>query len=267
MRGKPLFRRRHPVAVSLISVLAFLAFGGHQSRPFEPLERVLDRAVAATGLTISRVEIAGLRHANATQIHGLVEATGAKTLLGFRPSSLRRTIVATRPWVADAEVIRAWPDRLQIVIHERTPFAVLHERRDGQQQAVLVDRHGVRLEVVPTEAAPPLPKVFGVGAELAAHQIVTKAEAFPDIAADVLGYELVARRRWRLHLRGARVIELPANRVSSALAGLNPVIERLDVSLARTIDLRRPGTISLRMAPGPRTQARLKTAMPPDRRS
>ncbi|MEM1307198.1 MAG: FtsQ-type POTRA domain-containing protein [Pseudomonadota bacterium] len=254
------FGRRDLILLLVLTIVSYVATGAHASRPFEPLERVLDRAVAGLGLVITRVEISGLRHANEARIYDLIDATGAETLLGLRPRALREAIVASRPWVHDVRIERAWPDRLRVVLTERKPFAVLHERRNDQPYAILVDPAGARLGPVPPDAPPPLPQLLGEGAERQAARIVSMVEAHPDLAAQALLYEYVNGRRWSIHLEGGRRVHLPWNGVSAALTRFAAVIDRADVVAARVVDLRRPGVISLHAGGSPSPRAGLVRA-------
>jgi cell division septal protein FtsQ len=261
-----LMRRRDLVAISFVVLGLYVVLGGHPSRPFEPLDRVLDRAIAATGLTIVRVDISGLRHADEDRIYDLIDATGAKTLFGFRPAALREAILASRPWVRDVDIIRDWPNRLRLNVTEREAFGVLHETRAGQRRAILIDATGVHLGAVPPEAPPPLPQIAGVGGEKTAARMVAMTEAHPDLAAQVLLYEFVHGRRWSLHLRGGRVVHLPTTGESIALAQFATHLERTDVAGARVVDLRRPGHISLH-GRAPATQADIGPVASNGRRS
>jgi cell division protein FtsQ len=84
--------------------------------------------------------------------------------------------VRTLPAVADAQVTRAWPNRLEIVVTERVPVVVV---TDGQKFE-LVDATGVSFKSVPTRPDG-LPEALVVGArrDVTIRSVVTVSAALP----------------------------------------------------------------------------------------
>ena len=84
--------------------------------------------------------------------------------------------VRTLPSVADAQVTRAWPNRLEIVITERVPVVVV---TDGKKYE-LVDATGVSFKSVPTRPDG-LPEALVVGArrDVTIRSVVTVSAALP----------------------------------------------------------------------------------------
>ena len=84
--------------------------------------------------------------------------------------------VRTLPTVADAQVTRAWPNRLEIVITERVPVVVV---TDGKKFE-LVDATGVSFKSVPTRPDG-LPEALVVGArrDVTIRSVVTVSAALP----------------------------------------------------------------------------------------
>jgi cell division protein FtsQ len=77
------------------------------------------------------------------------------------PLNERRRQLETIPWVEQATVRRALPNRIEVEITERTPVAFLREGSD----LALVDVHGVILDR-PLKANFHFPVVTGIGAEM-----------------------------------------------------------------------------------------------------
>jgi cell division protein FtsQ len=77
------------------------------------------------------------------------------------PLAERRRQLETIPWVEQATVRRALPNRIEVEITERTPIAFL---RDGSDLA-LVDVHGVILDR-PLKANFHFPVITGIGADM-----------------------------------------------------------------------------------------------------
>ncbi|HXO88652.1 MAG TPA: FtsQ-type POTRA domain-containing protein [Candidatus Acidoferrales bacterium] len=83
-----------------------------------------------------------------------------KSLLRI-PLDERRRQIESLPWIEQATVRRALPDRLEVEIKERTPIAFVREDSD----MALVDVHGVILER-PLEGDFHFPVVTGIGPEM-----------------------------------------------------------------------------------------------------
>jgi cell division protein FtsQ len=77
------------------------------------------------------------------------------------PLDERRRQIESLPWIEQATVRRALPDRLEVEIKERTPIAFVREDSD----MALVDVHGVILER-PLEGDFHFPVVTGIGPEM-----------------------------------------------------------------------------------------------------
>ncbi len=77
------------------------------------------------------------------------------------PLDERRRQIETIPWVEQATVRRALPNRIEVEIVERTPIAFLREGSD----LALVDAHGVILDR-PLKANFHFPVVTGIGADM-----------------------------------------------------------------------------------------------------
>ena len=77
------------------------------------------------------------------------------------PLDERRRQIEAIPWVEQATVRRALPNRIEVEITERTPIAFLREAND----MALVDAHGVILDR-PLEGDFHFPVVTGIGADM-----------------------------------------------------------------------------------------------------
>ncbi|TCC66107.1 FtsQ-type POTRA domain-containing protein [Kribbella pittospori] len=85
--------------------------------------------------------------------------------------------VRTIPAVADAQVTRAWPNKVVIVVTERVPVVVV---TDGSRYE-LVDATGTTFKTVPDRPAGlPEAKVTGARRDVTVHSVVTVSAALPD---------------------------------------------------------------------------------------
>ena len=71
-------------------------------------------------------------------ILGLAGVTGRSSLL-FLDAGQTRIRLMTNPWIADATVLKLYPDRLRIEIKERKPFALW--QKEGRVYADCRRRH------------------------------------------------------------------------------------------------------------------------------
>ena len=111
-------------------------------------------------VTIKGIDGAQLRYVPQARILEVFAADRGHSVLRI-PLDMRRRQLEAIPWVEQAIVRRAFPNRLQVEIVERTPVAFL---RQGSELA-LVDGHGVILER-PVKANFHFPVVTGISAEM-----------------------------------------------------------------------------------------------------
>src|SRR5277367_5389031 len=107
-----------------------------------------------------QVQIAGNQYVPRGRVLEIFSADRNRSVLRI-PLNERRRQVETIPWVEQATVRRALPNRLEVEITERTPIAFLREGSD----LALVDVHGVILDR-PLKANFHFPVVTGIGADM-----------------------------------------------------------------------------------------------------
>ena len=127
-----------------------------------------------------------------------------------------RARIEQLPWIKRASIERVVPDRIEVRVTERVPFAVW---RAGERNW-LIDRAGRKLQLVPTDLMPQLLRVSGAGAPEEAATLFAVLVDFPQIAGKLDVAERVAARRWTLHLQGGMSVDLPAAGEAEALARL-----------------------------------------------
>ncbi len=104
-------------------------------------ENFLFHAPAMALLKPDQVHIAGNRYVQAASVLGIFAADRNHSVLRI-PLDQRRKQIESLPWVEQAAVRRALPNRIEVEITERTPIAFL---RDGSEMS-LVDAYGMILE-------------------------------------------------------------------------------------------------------------------------
>lgn len=89
----------------------------------------------------SAVELENIRYASPGVVRAGFAEDAGRSIFAISLEE-RRQALEEIPWVATARVLRIWPNRLRVVIDERTPIAFLRQGKD----LMLVDAAGVVLE-------------------------------------------------------------------------------------------------------------------------
>ena len=191
------------------------------------------------------IALAGERELRRDEILVLAGITDHSSLL-FLDAARTRARLMMNPWVADATVLKLYPDRLRIEIKEREAFALWQKDR----RVSLIAADGTVLET----AVPPrflaLPLVVGKGAERGAQDFLALIARYPVIARLTEASVLVAERRWNLRLKDGMEIMLPENDAEQALRILVE-LDRNRKILSRDIlavDLRLPDRVTVRQS-------------------
>ncbi len=197
------------------------------------------------GFGIDEVVLTGHRQTADTDIFNALDLPRARSLLSLNTRGVRRRLEQL-PWIAGAEITRVYPNRLEIRVKERKPFAAW-QRTGGEY---LIDVTGRVLTEINRSNGLDLPRVAGEGAAREARALFAALARYPAIAKKLERAERIGGRRWTLHLRNGTVLQLPADREISALAmaAENSVVERGIREGNAVIDLRVLGRIAVRHA-------------------
>ncbi len=241
-----------PAGIGTALALGFLAMtisygvysGGHGNA-------VLTSAAATAGLKVDAIRISGQIETIEGDVLSALDLENHVALLGL---DLReaRTRVLNLPWVEQVSLRKYFPDRLDVTLVEKTPFAVWQQ--DGQLQAIESD--GKVIARIPGFSTPDsrlamLPRIIGKGAEKRAPELFELVSSYPSIVSRVSSFVRVADRRWDIRLRNDIVVQLPEQHERSALA----VVVKMDrerqlLSLAiDVVDMRLADRMVLRMEP------------------
>jgi cell division protein FtsQ len=204
-----------------------------------------DQVANAVGLRIDAVSISGSKEVSREEILTTAGVTGHASLL-FLDAAAARARLLSNPWIADAAVLKLYPDRLQISITERQAFALW--QKNGRVSVIAAD--GTVLEPYIEDRYLGLPLVVGRGAELQAKDFFTTLNRFAEIRSSLRASVLVAERRWDLWLKNGVEIRLPESKVEQALELLTK-LDREKRLLSRDIvavDLRLQDRVSVRLS-------------------
>jgi cell division protein FtsQ len=164
----------------------------------------LAEQVGKAGLRVEQIEVRGAKRMDVTTVYAVAldQKSRAMPLVDL---NLVRDRLLQYGWVQDAHVSRRLPDTLLIRIVERTPAAVWQ----NQGSLSLIDRDGVYLEPVSTDAMPDLPLVIGPGADRQEPAYQTLMVAAPALKPKVRAATWVGNRRWDLLFDTGETLSLP----------------------------------------------------------
>src|SRR5215469_966765 len=237
------------VAGSLLLIGATLSYGaiagGHVAAVTDWLKTARDNAANALGFRIAAVSVSGGSQITREQALALAGVTGRSSLLFFDAETARAQLLAN-PWIADAAVLKLYPDRLLITITERRAFALWQRNR---QVNVIAD-DGTVLQPFVEDHYRGLPLVVGSGAERRAKDFIGLVDRYPEIRSALSASVLVAERRWNLRLTNGMDVRLPENDLQAALdrlVKLDHDKKLLSRDIA-SIDLRLPDRATVRLS-------------------
>lgn len=221
--------------------------GGHLEYAAVEAHDIADRMAQSAGFQTANVVLSGAKRLSRQDVLRIAGITEQSTLFLIDAEGTRARILRN-PWIADAAVRKLYPDRLEIVITEKKPFAVWQDR--GMFSIVAKDGTVIdQIERTQVRAAG-LPFVVGAGAEKRAAALFAMLDHFPIIKSEVAAAILVAERRWNLRLKSGIDIRLPEEDPDVALMRLVG-LDRDEQLLSRdvtVIDLRLKDRTAVRLS-------------------
>lgn len=232
------------VGITAFSVSAIRADGYVRRWTAQQLPTA-EAAAAAMGLGIDQISLDGHEFTYDADVFDALDLGNVRTFAAFDAKAAKDRIERL-PWVATAELTRVYPNRLDIRITERKPYAVW-TRGD---KTFLVDVTGRVLAPVPAGSTPELPRIRGEGAPELAKAFLDLVDRYPALRTRVDSAERVGERRWTLHLKGKVELLLPASAEERALSEImsDAKLAALTEASNITIDYRVRGRVAVNRA-------------------
>jgi cell division protein FtsQ len=219
--------------------------GGHADWVGAQFAEIRDGVANTIGFRIDSIALTGQKQLTREEILGIAGVTGHTSLLFLNADDARARLKAN-PWIADATVLKLFPDRLHIAITERRAFALW--QKDGRVRVVA--RDGVVVEPFVAPHVAHLPLVVGNGANVKASDFLSVMDRYPQLQEQVHAYVLVAERRWNLRLKNGVDIRLPEASPAQAIETVI-ALDRDHKLLSRdiaAIDLRNADRVAVRLS-------------------
>lgn len=194
------------------AVVGGAAQDGAFNYPGSPFLNLSGKLAGLFGLAAQDIKISGLSHHDPEAVLSHIGVKPGGSLFGFDAEEAR-ILLESLDWIADADVRRAFPNRLEISLNERAPFAIW--QMDGNYS--VIDREGTEMSGLNPLSLRGLPLVSGKGANTAAAAYVNQMEAIPAVMRKVQAAARVGERRWTLYLDNGVKIALPEVNVEAAL--------------------------------------------------
>jgi cell division protein FtsQ len=250
-----LLRARMPrgagTLAAVLMIAASLAYGmvkgEHVTAFVDALKNARDGLANQAGFGIASIAISGQAHMAREEILTAAGVTGSTSLLFLNVEDARDRLKAV-PWIADANVLKLYPNRLQIGIKEREAFALW--QKDGRVSVIADD--GTVLDPFVTPGLTALPLVVGSGAQTKAKLFMQQLDRHQALRELVRAAVLVGERRWNLRLKNGIDVQLPEAGVEQALARLVE-LDREKKLITRdivAIDLRLADRVTVRLSDG-----------------
>jgi len=196
-----------------------LMIGGHLDYTGSPWSKLPGKFAGFLGFAADDIRVTGLVHQDPEMALSAIGVQPGSSLIGFDANRARK-LLENMDWVASAEVVRRFPNQLDIIVNEREPFAIW--QRGGMHY--VIDKSGTAVSAIDPARVSILPLVTGEGAHVAAQELVNQLEAAPAIRSHLVAAARVGERRWTLYLDNGVRLALPETGVSEALA----LVSRLD---------------------------------------
>jgi len=249
----PLAHMRVPRFTGAVAALVFLSGAGvygivkgeHVPAIFNAIKDTADAGANAMGMRIATVSLSGQRQVSREEIFAAAGVTDHSSLLFLDVADARAKLEAI-PWIAEATVRKLYPDRLQITVTEREPFALWQQQ--GKIKVIAADGTVLAEKVEPRLAS--LSFVVGNGAAVRARDFLAVLDKYPAIRDQVRASIYVAERRWNLRLKNGVDVRLPEADIEGALATLVR-LDREKSLLSRDItavDLRLADRLTVRLS-------------------
>ena len=223
-RIRAMFSFSRPVlmmtAAFLMLVIAGGLFaGGYVGRSIRTVNDAGSALVAEAGFGIAEVHVTGNARTPPESVLAALGFAPGQSIFGADLQSARARLMAL-DWVADADVVRRYPDTINVRLIEKVPFALWQ----SGNAIYVVERSGGTITSQGIANFTHLPLLMGDGAPQIAAEIVDAVQARRALSARVKAFQRQSERRWNLILDNNVVVKLPEKNWQAELDTLEHLI-------------------------------------------
>lgn len=241
-----ILKRRLIIAASSggITMLCYLILAGYPGIWLDNLSNYCIQKSTKLGFSLDEVYVYGRNHTESQKLLDQIQLRKGDPIFKFAPEEIRQNIKKIS-WVRDVVVQRRLPDTINISIEERVPVALWQH----QQKHYLVDAEGVVISDKSIQQYAHLLVVVGSDAPRHAPQLLKFLDQVPDLKQRVSAIVWVSQRRWNLLVDKTIEVKLPEKDIEGSIKRLLKVLQndKLDFTQIKSIDLRQPTQVSIRL--------------------
>lgn len=263
-RARPWLERRRLLPLGLgvaamasIATIGWLWHSGWIDRQVARAVAAVYQVTADAGFAVDDVQVEGRNRTKKAAILRALAVGRGSPILAVDPDVARDRLEAL-PWVRQASVERRLPRLIYVRLAEREPMAIW--QLNGKLS--VIDRNGTVIPGAEVKRFASLPLVVGEAAATKAAALLEMLRQEPGLQSLVVAAVRVGTRRWNIRLEGGVEVRLPetdpaeAWRQFAELEREHGLLERDVVA----IDLRLPGRLVVRTAPGARPKGGVSKA-------
>ena len=211
-------------------------------------------AAADLGLRVDHLVVDGRARTDRYMVTAALAIVEGQSILDVDTKGARERLEQLN-WVESARVTRYLPNKIAVSITERTPVA-LWQHAEGH---ILIDAKGALLQDHGLRNFAHLPVVTGTDAPEGIGELLTVIAEEPELAAQVVGAQYFAARRWTVKLANGLYVRLPAYDAAAAWSRFADLAEQHDLLRREVIivDLRSSDRTHLRLSPEAAERRRL----------
>jgi len=240
--------RPRTVIIGIVSglfstVLLGLWLSGHLNDVYRASQDYAQSRLLDAGFGVDHINIAGARFSSEAEVRKVLGVEKGELVFAVNLSAARAR-VESLGWVQKASVTRLLPNRISVVITERTPFAIWQNK----QSFSLISAEGAKISSADPERYANLPVVVGPGAGAEAASLLSDLAMRREFSNRVRFVVRVSDRRWNLNFDSGAKLLLPATgwkQVLDELSRSESVMEMFDIPKV-VVDARISGRISVR---------------------
>ena len=218
-KARSVRQRQRPRTIVIGIVSGFLStiilgfwLSGHLGDVYATSIKFGENRLLAAGFGIDHIDIDGAIYSSEGEVRKVLGIENGELVFAVNLQEARSR-VESLGWVKKASVTRLLPNRIAVVITERTPFAVWQHRSEFS----LINANGSLISRITAKEYTNLPRVIGDGASTEAITLLTDLGTRKELVQKVRYVVRVSGRRWNLIFFSGAELLLPATGWGSSL--------------------------------------------------
>jgi cell division protein FtsQ len=235
------------VAIAILSgmmstVLLGLWLSGHLGDAYMSSVKFGENRLLDAGFGIDHIEVSGARNASVEEVRQVLRIEPGELVFAVDLEAARLR-VESLGWVHQASVTRLLPNRISVVITERTPYAIWQYN----QKFSIISAAGEQIETAEPSAYSSLPLIVGQGADQNAAKVLARFATYREFSGKVYSLTRISNRRWNVQFQSGSELYLPAEKWATTIesvASSEQIMAMLDLP-GLVVDARIPGKLAV----------------------